>query len=95
MQREKPSAFGGILISSLWIESRRITGHRLGSPVCSYLHSREMLVELDQSFPVVVEFASYVEILYFFQNYAFVIWASFILFCILPWLQKQPQEQTL
>lgn len=52
-------------------------------------------MELNHSFPVVVEFASYVEILYFFQNYAFLIWAFFILFCILPWMQKQPWEQAL
>ena len=40
--REQLSAFGGILVSSLQVESRHITGHRLGSPVCYYLHSREI-----------------------------------------------------
>lgn len=39
------------------------------------------------------EFASYVEIMYSPQISAFFFF--FLLFCILPWMQKEPQEQAL
>lgn len=54
-QGEQPSAFGRTLVSIVQVESRRTTGHILGSPICSYLLSREMLVEFNMSFAVLGE----------------------------------------
>lgn len=99
-ETEQPSAFGGILVGSSQVESRHITGHRLRSPICSYLQSREMLVELSESFAVVGENLPHMwkycisfKTMLFWYGVLFVLFC--FLFCILPWMQKQPQEQSL
>lgn len=73
IQGEQPPAFGGTFVSSSQVESRPITGHRLGSPVGSYLTLRERLVESCKGFGVLGGSLLHVEILYFFENYALLL----------------------